>query len=204
MSVSRFDDVIGAIDSLIDEEIELAPVRFAASTLTDRDIEDFITAQLARGEDGTGAATATVVAPPVPVTPVRRAPRRSTRRVIEPRPNRYAGVCVDCDRLTPAGEGVLTRERGKWVVRHNECPTSRPGPRPARRRQAAVEPVAAEPMVEVDGDCYVVTVEVEVVKDGVGTAREAALLALREVFTGEVAVTVTGPDNRTTEVNVTV
>ena len=35
------------------------------------------------------------------------------------------------------------------------------------------------------------------------TAREAALLALREVFTGEVAVNVTTPDNRTAEVNVT-
>ena len=206
MTVSRFDDVIGAIDLLIEDE-QPAPVRFTPPTLTDREIEDFITATLARGEDGMGPATPAVAAPTVPVTPVRRAPRRRSypaTRPVEPRPNRYAGVCVDCDRLTPAGEGVLTRERGKWVVRHNECPTSRPGPRPARRRQAAVEPVAAEPMVEVDGDCYVVTVEVEVVKDGVGTAREAALLALREVFTGEVAVTVTGPDNRTTEVNVTV
>lgn len=205
MTVSRFDDVIGAIDLLIEDE-QPAPVRFTPPTLSDREIEDFITATLARGEDGMGPATPAVVAPTVPVTPVRRAPRRraySATRPVEPRPNRYAGVCVDCDRLTPAGEGVLTRERGKWVVRHNECPTTAPAPRPTRRRRT---PVAAVEPVEVadDSDCYVVTVEVEVVKDGIRSAREAALLALREVFTGEVAVTVTTPDNRTAEVNVTV
>ena len=127
MTVSRFDDVIGAIDTLIDEEIELTPVRFAAPTLTDREIEDFITAQLAAGEDGGATAANPVAVPPVPVTPVRRARQytatrptarrpRSTARV-EPRPNRYASVCVDCERLVPAGEGVLTRGRGKWLVR---------------------------------------------------------------------------------------
>lgn len=217
MSVSRLNDVIDAIDGLIEDEVvEPAPVRFTPGTLTDEEIEDFITSQLARGEDG----AATVAHPPVrPATqsdwtPVPRPARRRTatrparRRSaapVEPRPNRYASVCVDCDRLVAAGEGVLTRGRGKWLVRHNECPTTAPAPRPTRRRRtpAAVEPVVSEP-IAADGDCYVVTVEIEVVKDGVGSAREAALLALREVFTGEVAVTVTGPDNRVAEVNVTV
>ena len=202
MSASGFNSVIDAIDTLIDEEVEDAAVRFAPSTLSDQDIEDFITATLARGEDGTGPAT-TVAAPPVPVTPVRPAPRRyARRRVIEPRPNRYAATCRACRTTVAAGEGVLTRERGAWAVQHNECPpTLAPAPvrtpRPAPRRTRAAAPAKAT----TDSDCYVVTVEVEVVADGVGSAREAALLALREVFSGEVAVTVTTPGEAQVEVN---
>lgn len=62
MTVSRFDDVIDAIDDLIEDEIvEPAPVRFTANTLSDQDIDDFITATLARGEDGMGTPAATTV-----------------------------------------------------------------------------------------------------------------------------------------------
>lgn len=204
MSVSRLNDVIDAIDGLIEDEVvEAAPVRFTPGTLTDEEIEDFITSQLARGEDGFGAATTVVTPVPAPRPTRRRTATRPARRrsaaPIEPRPNRYASVCCECRQLVAAGEGVLTRGRGKWLVTHNACPTV---PQPTRRRRtpAAVETVVTEP-IAADGDCYVVTVEVEVVADGVGSAREAALLALREVFSGEVAVTVTTPGEAQVEVN---
>ena len=203
MSASGFNSVIDAIDTLIDEEVETAPVRLTPNTLSDREIDDFITSCLERGEDGTGPAT-TVAVPPVPVTPVRPAPRRyARRRVIEPRPNRYAATCRACQGTVAAGDGVLTRERGAWMVQHNECPITAPAPAPRRRPRRATPRRAAAPTTQVtaDGDCYVVTVEVEVVADGVGSAREAALLALREVFSGEVAVTVTTPGEAQVEVN---
>lgn len=198
MVVSRFDDVINAIDNLIDDEVQTAPVRFPPNTLSDSEIEAFIDATMARGEFG-GAEwdqTATPVAAP-PVRTTRPAPRR----VIEPRPNRYEGTCRVCQDTVPAGDGVLTRERGKWMVQHNTCPVAAPAP----RRAAA--PVVTTPAIEDAGndtDCYVVSVEIEVVADGVRTAREAALLALREVFAGEVAVTVTDTRSNVHEVNVTV
>lgn len=204
MTVSRFDDVIDAIDNLIEDEIiEPAPVRFTANTLSDQDIEDFISATLARGEDGMGTPAATTVVAPEPQFP--RTPRRRSygpSRTPAPRPNRYDATCNACRMTVAAGDGVLVRGHRGWLVTHNTCPTVEPTRRrrTAPSRQAAVEPVVD---FEADGDCYVVTVEVEVVKDGVRTAREAALLALREVFTGEVAVSVTTPDNRTAEVNVT-
>lgn len=213
MSVSRFDSVIDAIDLLIEDEVvEPAPVRFSPNGLSDREIEAFIDATLARGEDGMGPAQP-VVAPPVPVTPVRRPARTrpATRRTAAPtgpRPNRYGGVCRNCDGYVPAGAGLLTGTKGAWVIVHNECPVAPPVQAPAPRRtrpatrRAPAAPTAAE--VNFDGDAYVVTVEVEVVADGVRSAREAALLALREVFAGEVAVTVTDPRNGSTEVNITV
>ena len=76
MTVSRFDDVIDAIDDLIEDEIvEPAPVRFTANTLSDQDIDDFISATLARGEDGMGTPAATTVVAPVPPQ-FPRGPRR--------------------------------------------------------------------------------------------------------------------------------
>lgn len=34
--------------------------------------------------------------------------------------NKYAGVCVRCGFLVPAGEGELIQSQGRWVVRCDE------------------------------------------------------------------------------------
>lgn len=205
MTANRFDDVIGAIDALFAEAVEPAPVRFSPNGLSDREIEDFIDAQLARGEFGTGPAVSTAVATP-PATPRRSAPRRSSRRTsaaVEPRFNRYAAPCKFCGVTVEPMAGLLTRRGRAWVVTHTVCPSEVPTPAPAPRPRRSAAPAPVDEVEDFVGeDCYVVTVEVEVT--GVRNPREAALLAIREVFTGEVTVTVSTPDGDAEEINVTI
>lgn len=192
MSASRANDVIGAIDALLAECVEPAPVRFSPNGLSDREIEDFITESLARGEGGMGSA-APVAAPPAPRPTRSRAPRRRTATHDPIRFNRYAAACSECGETVPAQMGLLTRRGRKWVVTHSACPTD--------IVERAAELADTANTVDTSQDCYVVTVEVEVI--GVRNPREAALLAVREVFTGEVTVTVADEDGELHEVNVT-
>lgn len=161
---NRFDDVIGAIDALVESD-EPAPVRLRPNTLSDDDIDDLVSASLARGphDDFSAAWGRTVEVEPAPVPT--RAPRPSARR------STAAEMCEFCGMSwhgLPLGD----------------CLGSVPD--------------APEPT-----DCYVVTLEVEVVADGIASPREAALLAIREVFTGEVTLTVTDPTYGIHEVDVT-
>lgn len=41
----------------------------------------------------------------------------------QPRPNRYAGACVECEARVRAGAGHLVSRNGRWAVVHPECAT---------------------------------------------------------------------------------
>lgn len=197
MTQARFTDVIDAIDALVAEEA----VRFTPNPLQTSDVDEFIDQCLQRGAaSGDMPSVINMTPRPEPViAPLETrsaAPRRtrSTTRTREftPRPNRFAATCSDCGEHVPAGAGLLTQRVGRrWLVSHSTCPTDvvqeverRSTARRSTRRTAP----------PVHRDCYVVTVEVEVDARGVSSHREAALLAMREVFKGEVAVSVTADD----------
>lgn len=207
MTEVRFTDVIDAIDALVAEEVqpEPAPVRFSPSPLTVEDVDEFIDQCLQRGS-ASGEMPSTirmspapepVIAPSAPAPAPRRrraaTPRTAPTREVAPRPNRYAATCTDCGGDVPAGAGVLTaRRRGRWLVSHVTCPTQAVEPVTPRRSTRSTRPATTERVEPARRpDCYVVTVEIEVDATGVTSPREAALLALREVFKGEVPVTVT-------------
>lgn len=42
----------------------------------------------------------------------------------KPTPNKYEGNCSDCGHVVPAGEGIVRKVDGRWLVGHTSCPTS--------------------------------------------------------------------------------
>jgi hypothetical protein len=200
---ARFTNVIEAIDALVAEESPTA-VRFEPNPLSETDVDEFINQCLQRGSATgempdvitmTPASTQPVAPAPRVATPRRRtAPARRTARTteIEPRFNRFASTCTECGEHVPAQAGLLTGRVGrKWLVKHVTCPTAtveQPvAPRRTRPATLRTRPAARS--------TYVVTVEVEVDADGISSPREAALLAMREVFTGAIPVTVANDDD---------
>jgi len=64
------------------------------------------------------------------------------------RTNRYAAVCARCQQTVPAETGALTRESGRWTVRHTDACEPRAA-RPARPVETM--PDAGYYAVEWDG-----------------------------------------------------
>lgn len=51
--------------------------------------------------------------------------------------NKYAGSCLRCRKLVPAGKGYFQRHRGRWLVRCHEC--LKKGNQPIRPGQVDTE-----------------------------------------------------------------